>query len=98
MSTNFAACTIVAHNYLPQARILAESFKKFHPESTFYIVIVDRPIEARLVESDLFEVVAITDVDFGIEGFGHMAAIYDVTEFATSVKPFVLKQLVASHE
>ena len=98
MSTNFAACTIVAHNYLPQARILAESFKKFHPESTFYIVIVDRPIEARLVESDLFEVVAITDVDFGIEGFAHMAAIYDVTEFATSVKPFVLKQLVASHD
>ena len=98
MSTNFAACTIVAHNYLPQARILAESFKKFHPESTFYIVIVDRPIEARLVESDLFEVVAVTDVDFGNKGFGHMAAIYDVTEFATSVKPFVLKQLVASHD
>lgn len=98
MSTNFAACTVVAHNYLPQARILAQSFKKFHPESTFYIVIVDHPIEARLIESDLFEIVAITDVDFGIEGFAHMAAIYDVTEFATSVKPFVLKQLVASHD
>jgi len=98
MSTNFAACTIVAHNYLPQARILAESFKKFHPDSTFYIVIVDRPIEARLVESDSFQVVAITDVDFGAEGFSHLAAIYDVTEFATSVKPFVLKQLVSSHD
>ena len=98
MSTNFAACTIVAHNYLPQARILAESFKKFHPDSTFYIVIVDRPIEARLVESDSFEVVTINDVDFGAEGFSHLVAIYDVTEFATSVKPFVLKQLVTSHD
>ena len=96
--TNFAACTIVAHNYLPQARILAESFKKFHPDSTFYIVIVDRPIEARLVRSDDFQVVPITDIDFGTEGFGLMAAIYDVTEFATSVKPFVLKQLVGSHD
>ena len=98
MSMSFAACTIVAHNYLPQARILAESFKKFHPESTFYIVIVDRPIEARLVQSDSFEVVAVTDIDFGTEGFSHMAAIYDVTEFATSVKPFALKQLVKSHD
>lgn len=96
--TNFAACTIVAHNYLPQARILAESFRKFHPDSTFYIVIVDRPIEARLVQSDDFQVVPITDIDFGTEGFGLMAAIYDVTEFATSVKPFVLKQLVESHD
>lgn len=98
MSMSFAACTIVAHNYLPQARILAESFKKFHPESTFYIVIVDRPVEARLVQSDSFEVVAVTDIDFGTEGFSHMAAIYDVTEFATSVKPFALKQLVKSHD
>lgn len=95
---SFAACTIVAHNYLPQARILAESFKKFHPESTFYIVIVDRVIEARLVKSDYFQVVPITDIDFGNEGFGHMAAIYDVTEFATSVKPFALKQLIKSHD
>ena len=96
--TNFAACTIVAHNYLPQARILAESFKKFHPDSVFYIVIVDRPVEARLVRSDSFQVVPITEIDFGPEGFSHMAAIYDVTEFATSVKPFALKQLVQSHD
>lgn len=95
---SFAACTIVAHNYLPQARILAESFKKFHPESTFYIVIVDRPVEARLVKSDSFQVVPITDIDFGGEGFGHLAAIYDVTEFATSAKPSVLKQLVKLHD
>ena len=96
--TNFAACTIVAHNYLPQARILAESFKKFHPDSVFYIVIVDRPVEARLVRSDFFQVVPITEIDFGPEGFSHMAAIYDVTEFATSVKPFALKQLAQSHD
>jgi glycosyltransferase involved in cell wall biosynthesis len=95
---NFAACTIVAHNYLPQARILAQSFKKFHPDSAFYIVIVDRPIEARLVRSDDYQVVPITDIDFGTEGFGHMAAIYDVTEFATSVKPFALRQLVGVHD
>jgi glycosyltransferase involved in cell wall biosynthesis len=96
--TDFAACTIVAHNYLPQARILAESFKRQHPDSTFYIVIVDKPIEARLVSDVNFEVIPITDVDFGDEGFEYMAAIYDVTEFATSVKPFALRQLTRSHD
>ena len=98
MMTDFAACTIVAHNYLPQARILAESFKRYHPESTFYIVIVDRPVEARLVSNSSFSVIPITDLDFGDEGFGYMAAIYDVTEFATSVKPFALRQLTQSHD
>lgn len=95
---SFAACTIVAHNYLPQARILAESFKVHHPDSPFYIVVVDRPIDARLIRSDSFAVIPVTDIDFGDEGFEFMAAIYDVTEFATSVKPFVLNQLVRSHD
>ena len=94
----FAACTIVAHNYLPQARILAQSFREHHPESTFYIVVVDRPVEARLIQDDGYKVLPITEIDFGDEGFEHMAAIYDVTEFATSVKPFALRQLVQKHD
>jgi glycosyltransferase involved in cell wall biosynthesis len=93
----FAAVTIVAHNYLPQARILAESFKKHHPDSTFYIVLVDRPVEARLINEGLFTVLPITEIDFGQEGYTHMASYYDVTEFATSTKPFVLRQLTREH-
>lgn len=96
--SDFAAVTIVAHNYLPQARILAESFKKHHPDATFYIALVDRPIEARLIEDDLFTVLPITQIDFGQEGYTHMASYYDVTEFATSAKPFVLRQLIKKHE
>lgn len=94
----FAACTIVAHNYLPQARILAESFRKHHPESDFYIVLVDRPVEARLIKESGFTVLPISEIDFGDEGFEHMASIYDVTEFATSVKPFAFRQLVRNHD
>lgn len=95
--SDFAAVTIVAHNYLPQARILAESFKKHHPDSTFYIALVDRPVEARLIQQDFFTVLPITEIDFGEEGFTPMASYYDVTEFATSAKPFVLRQLIKKH-
>lgn len=95
---NFAAVTIVAHNYLPQAQILADSFKEHHPESTFYIAIVDRPVEAQLISHPSFTVLPVNQVDFGLQGFEHMAAYYDVTEFATSVKPFVLRQLTRKHD
>ena len=96
--TDFAACTIVAHNYLPLARIVARSFLKHHPESSFYIVIVDRPIEARQIVEEGITIIPVTDIDFGADGFLNMATIYDVTEFATSVKPFALKHLLQRHE
>ena len=62
--TDFAACTIVAHNYLPLARIVARSFLKHHPESRFYIVIVDRPIEARQIVEEGIAIIPVTDIDF----------------------------------
>jgi len=94
----FAACTIVAHNYLPLARIAARSFLNHHPESSFYIVIVDRPTETRQIREDGIEIVPVTEIDFGAEGYCNMATIYDVTEFATSVKPFALKHLLQFHD
>ena len=96
--TALAACTIVAHNYLPLARILARSYTQHHPEATFYIVVVDRPLETRTLKNELCEIIPVTDIDFGVEGFAHMATIYDVTEFATAVKPFALRHLLQTHE
>jgi hypothetical protein len=96
--SKFAACTIVAHNYLPQARVLADSFHRHHPEARFVVVVVDRPIETRLAHGENFEALPVTDIDFGDEGFADMAMIYDVTEFATAVKPFALRHLLKEHE
>ena len=36
-----AACTIVARNYLSQARILAQSYLEHEPNGRFYILVVD---------------------------------------------------------
>jgi glycosyltransferase involved in cell wall biosynthesis len=87
------ACTIVAHNYLPLARVVARSFLNHHPDARFVVGVIDRPLEARALTGECFEVMPITDIDFGSEGFELMATIYDVTEFATSIKPFLLRQL-----
>ena len=95
---SLAACTIVAHNYLPMARVLARSFLKWHPEASFSVIVIDHPLEARGLVDEPFTVVPITELDFGDEGFENMATIYDVTEFATSVKPFALQHLLRSAE
>lgn len=93
MST-LAACTIVAHNYLPQARVLARSFLDQHPLATFVVILIDHPVLTKTLDQDFFEVLSITNIDFGEEGFELMATCYDVTEFATAVKPFALRQLL----
>jgi glycosyltransferase involved in cell wall biosynthesis len=95
---SFAAFTIVAHNFLPRARLLASSFAKHHPQAAFFIVVIDYPMKIRLRQRDDPSLVAITDIDFGPEGFEMMATGYDVTEFATSIKPFALRHLLAEHD
>jgi glycosyltransferase involved in cell wall biosynthesis len=90
--------TIVAHNYLPQAELLASSWRRHHPDWPFFILLVDHPVSARCLTSADATILPITAVDFGDEGFEMMAAIYSVTEFATAVKPFAIDHLLDHHE
>jgi glycosyltransferase involved in cell wall biosynthesis len=84
------ACTIIARNYLPYARVLAESFAEHHPGSRFTVLILDGSDD--LDES--FEI--LTPYQIGIERdeLHRMAMIYDVKELATAVKPWLLRTLL----
>jgi len=82
---------------VPLAKVLADSFKKHHPEIDFYICVVDHPLKTRLLDHENYKYLPITNIDFGAEGFELMAAIYDVMEFSTAVKPFVLKHLLLKY-
>lgn len=93
-----AACTIVAHNYVPRASVLAESLEKFHPEIEMHTVIIDHPRIAREVTVGNSKVISINEVDLKENSFSRQASIYDITEFATSIKPFVLEQLLSEYE
>ena len=63
--SQFAAFTIVAHNYLPRARVLGESFRRVHPDAAFFIVVIDHPLKVRLRQEAEPELVPIVDIDFG---------------------------------
>jgi len=89
------ACTIIACNYLPFARVLAESFRAHHPEGQFTILLVDDeqraftpPAEERVTWRRL------SDIGLEAAEIRLLAGIYDVTELATAVKPMLLRKLL----
>src|SRR5215217_2557093 len=85
-------CTIIAKNYIAHARVLAQSHKEHHPEGTCYVLVIDDTegyIDASLEPFEL-----VTPVQLDIDDYEHMAAIYDVLELSTAVKPWLLRHLL----
>ncbi len=91
------ACTIIARNYLPHARVLAESFLEHHPEGSFAALVIDDTGEGAL-SGEPFRVLSPYDIGLERDEIHRMAFIYDVKEFATAVKPWLLSTLLDEHE
>jgi glycosyltransferase involved in cell wall biosynthesis len=87
-------CTIVARNYLAYARVLAESFLIQEPTGECVVLVIDDIDHEVDDTSEPFRV--LRPEDLKLERFGAMAGMYDVTELATAVKPWLLEQLLTS--
>ncbi len=87
------ACTIIARNYLPHARVLAESFHEHHPEGTFTVLVIDGPLEEE-PRDEPFAMLGPYDIGIERAEVHRMAFIYDLKEFATAVKPWLLEHLL----
>ena len=85
--------TVVARNYLPQARVLARSFLDHHPDGRVVVLVVDAPGEG-LRDDEPFEVVTPGQLPVDTRELQRMATIYTVLELATALKPFLLRYLV----
>jgi glycosyltransferase involved in cell wall biosynthesis len=85
--------TIVARNYLAYARVLAASLARHNPGARLHVIILDDP--DRLIPPEpSFEIIRADELPFDPRSDLHtMAAIYDVTELATAVKPWVFEHL-----
>lgn len=85
-------CTVVARNYLPAARVLARSYLKHNPDHDFVIAVIDAPFGESATEAG-WRVVG--PQEFGIEPgeYGRLATAYSITELATAVKPYLLREL-----
>jgi hypothetical protein len=93
-----AYCTILASNYLPKAVTLAGSLERHHPGSSLVVLLID--VKA---DEDLPDVPGVKCVSTAILGLPerevlHLATIYNLVEFATAVKPLLLKTLLTEHD
>jgi glycosyltransferase involved in cell wall biosynthesis len=87
-------CTIVARNYLAGARVLARSLDARLGRRLDVLVIDAVDEERDALRHEPFRVLLPSDIGLDRTEFHTMATIYDVTELATAVKPFLLRTLV----
>jgi len=87
-------CTIIARNYLPAARVLAKSFRAQNPAGKFTVLVVDDIHGDLDALAEPFDVLGLDDIGIDHDEALRMAAIYDVTELCTAVKPWLLRRLL----
>ena len=75
--------------------VLAKSYHEHHPDHQFYLVVADRKREDLVKE--VSGVALMWAEDLGIERFLQYAFMYDIMEFNTNIKPFVLEHLLRTH-
>ena len=93
--TEFAACTIIAKNYLPMARVLSDSWKKFYPDLPFFVLLLDSPRGFFSPENEKFQLLFASDL--GIPNLNGFLFKYSVLEASTGVKPYLCDYLFRRH-
>jgi hypothetical protein len=93
-----AYCTILARNYLPYALALGDSLREQGSEVPLTIFLIDATPEAQLPELEGVRWMNPMELDLPERRVLELAMSYDLVEFATAVKPLVLKALLAEHE
>ena len=82
-----AIFTICSNNYLPFARVLFESVRRHHPEAELFLCLADRKADLPGLYCDCTVVEAHT---LGVPDFPAFAFRYDIMEFNTALKPFMV--------
>jgi glycosyltransferase involved in cell wall biosynthesis len=94
-AAHFAACTIIAKNYLPMARTLAQSWNAAHPGSPFYVLLLDSPQGFFRPEEEPFETILVDKLDIpNLSGFLFK---YSILEASTAVKPYLLDYIFRAY-
>ncbi len=90
---NMAFCTIASANYLARVQVLEKSLVKFHPAAELHILLCE--------SQDVCEKIAVKSrrkflapADVGCAKWLQMAFYYDITEYKTALKPFLLETLL----
>lgn len=87
--------TSINLNYLPKAKTLAQSIKKYYPESKFFLGLVEKtPLD--ISKHPEFDGV-ITPIDFWPQDHERILFQYEVVEACTSIKGQLMLYLISMH-
>ncbi len=87
-----AIFTVCSNNYMPFARVLMESIRRWHPEAALFVCLCDEAVPWDGLYDGHFQVVEASQL--GIPDFRRMSFQYDIMELNTAVKPFMFDRLL----
>jgi glycosyltransferase involved in cell wall biosynthesis len=87
-------CTIAARNYLPRVKVLADSFRSTHPDGIFDLCVVD-DIDGEVEPEVGINLIRLNELSLDENQLRLMAVFYDITEFSTALKPWVMEAALA---
>ncbi len=85
--------TIIAKNYLAQARVLAHSFKKYNPNGKVFVLFADDIDNYFDPTIEDFITIEFDDLREQIDNLEGFCFKYSILELCTAFKPFVLKYI-----
>lgn len=85
--------TSAAANYLPKARVLASSVRKFHPDWKIHLVLCDAPPPGFIDTTHFDSIWKLTDLE--IPSLPSWLFQHTLVEASTAVKGFALRKLLA---
>lgn len=86
------ACTIISSNYLPFARTMVKSYRKYHSEGRFFVLVLDKPKDTDF-SSEPWETVFAEELGMG-EELHALRMLYDAYEMSMSLRPALLLYLM----
>lgn len=90
--SNLAICTIISKNYLPYARVVAESFLQ-HNKGEVYVLLVDKVDGYFNPSEEKFTLIELNELKDNIPDFEKFCFKYNILELNTAVKPYFLEFL-----
>ncbi len=95
MDAKTAVFTVIAKNYLPQARVLMASAAEIHPEWERFVVLVDEVNDYFDPAAENFTLVLSSELPIPRSRWFHFK--YSTLELCTAVKPYSFEHLFRSH-
>ncbi|WP_310962192.1 hypothetical protein [Nocardioides terrisoli] len=92
-----AYCTILARNYLPKAMTLADSLRRHH-DTDLVVLLIDVASDDQLPKLPGVRLVSTAGLGLSDREVLRLAMSYALVEFATAVKPLLLKRLLEDHD